>query len=269
MAKANGLKPTDTPRLTNCTVAKAYEAFAAIYNDFNHLNDYEMWLGRTLLPELELHGLRRGRVLDVGCGTGRSFSPLLKRGWEVFGCDISPEMLTIATQEGEGRVPLICTDMRELSVLGAFDLIISLNDPINYLLEESDLARAFRAIAANLSPHGLLLFDCTSKMTFETLFSGGVRTIQHQGSRWTWRGEGEIEPYLYAHTIDGDDLARPLELYERLRPEPEVRAALAAADLECLRVMGMDEVGGEVHLIEPPDEDHHMKLIYIAGRRNR
>ncbi|HET9677416.1 MAG TPA: hypothetical protein VFP21_07940, partial [Solirubrobacterales bacterium] len=64
----------------------AYEAFAPIYNEFNHLNDYEMWLGRTLLPELEKRGLRRGRALDVACGTGRAFAPLLKRGWEVRGC---------------------------------------------------------------------------------------------------------------------------------------------------------------------------------------
>jgi hypothetical protein len=26
----------------------AYEAFAGIYNDFNHSNDYEMWLGRRI-----------------------------------------------------------------------------------------------------------------------------------------------------------------------------------------------------------------------------
>ena len=51
----------------------AYEAFASIYNDFNASNDYEMWLGDVLLPELEKHGLGRpGWALDVGCGTGLS-----------------------------------------------------------------------------------------------------------------------------------------------------------------------------------------------------
>lgn len=58
-----------------------YEAFAAAYDDFNHLNDYEMWLGRTLLPALRMHGVKEGgRALDVGCGTGRAFPPLLEAG---------------------------------------------------------------------------------------------------------------------------------------------------------------------------------------------
>src|SRR5215211_6100679 len=97
-----------------------YEAFAPIYNEFNHLNDYEMWLGRVLLPELEKRGLKQGRALDVGCGTGRAFRPLLRRGWEVRGCDLSPAMLERARQAGEGRVELEAIDMRELPVLGEF-----------------------------------------------------------------------------------------------------------------------------------------------------
>jgi SAM-dependent methyltransferase len=87
----------------------AYEAFAAVYNDFNHSNDYEMWLGRALLPKLREHGLREGgRALDVGCGTGRAFRPLLRRGWEVQGCDLSPAMLGLAAQEG-GSFPISAT----------------------------------------------------------------------------------------------------------------------------------------------------------------
>jgi SAM-dependent methyltransferase len=82
----------------------AYEAFAPIYNEFNYLNDYEMWLGRHLLPALEEHGLRQGRALDVACGTGRAFGPLLRRGWEVRGCDLSPSMLKRAGEEAGGRV---------------------------------------------------------------------------------------------------------------------------------------------------------------------
>lgn len=107
----------------------AYEAFAPIYNDFTHANDYESWLGRTLLPELRKHGLREGgRALDVGCGTGRAFRPLLDRGWQVHGCDLSPAMLEVAAREGGEEVTLQVADMRELPRLGEFDLVLSLND---------------------------------------------------------------------------------------------------------------------------------------------
>src|SRR4051794_37057958 len=76
----------------------AYDRFAPVYDEFNAQNDYEHWLGGVLLPELERHGLRKGWVLDVGCGTGRAFEPLLRRGFSVAGKDVSEQMVERAAQ---------------------------------------------------------------------------------------------------------------------------------------------------------------------------
>jgi SAM-dependent methyltransferase len=51
----------------------AYEAIAPIYDEFCAANDYEMWTG-VLLSALSKHGLEQGRLLDIGCGTGRALS---------------------------------------------------------------------------------------------------------------------------------------------------------------------------------------------------
>ena len=37
----------------------------------------------------------RGKVLEVGCGTGRVYLELLKNGVDVYGIDISGEMLRV------------------------------------------------------------------------------------------------------------------------------------------------------------------------------
>jgi len=139
-----------------------YESFAAIYDAFNHQNDYEMWLGRALLPELEMHGLKGNRALDVACGTGRAFAPLLRRGWQVRGCDLSPSMLERARAESGGKVELDVADMRQLPAYGEFDLVLSLNDSVNYLLGDDDLARALACMRENLAGDGLVLFDVNS-----------------------------------------------------------------------------------------------------------
>jgi SAM-dependent methyltransferase len=246
----------------------AYESFAAIYNEFNHLNDYEMWLGRVLLPELEKHGLVRGSALDVGCGTGRAFKPLLRRGWQVTGCDLSPSMLEIARLEDEGgEVRLLQTDMRELPILGSFELVLSLNDTVIYLLEDGDIELALAAMRSNLAPNGLLLFDCISRMTFEGFLSEKVREAAFEGRRWRWRSAGRVEgrPSVFESWIEGDDI-EPIRLRDRYRPEAEVRDAMARSGLRCLAALGMDEVDGEVGLIEPPDEDRHYKVVYIGAR---
>src|SRR5207253_2784729 len=112
---------------------EAYDRFAPVYDEFNSANNYELWLGEVLLPELEKHGLRKGRALDVGCGTGRAFDPLLDRGWEVVGCDASAGMLEQAEGKFGSRVQLRRADARELGPIApggegdGFQLVLLLN----------------------------------------------------------------------------------------------------------------------------------------------
>jgi SAM-dependent methyltransferase len=245
-----------------------YDAFAPIYNEFNHLNDYEMWLGETLLPELEKHGLKRGRALDVGCGTGRAFAPLLRRGWEVRACDLSPGMLERAREEGGDRVELDVVDMRELPDYGDFELVLSLNDAVNYLLGDEDLERALARMRANLADDGLLLFDVNSKGTYDSGFwAGSSRTVEHDGRSWTWLGLGEVEgeTSVFETRIEGDEI-EPIVHRERFRPEPEVREAMGAAGLDCLAALGMQEVDEKVVLSDPVDESRDYKVVYIGAK---
>ncbi len=245
----------------------AYESFAPIYNAFNHQNNYEIWLGQVLLPELERHGLKHDRVLDVGCGTGRAFAPLLRRGWQVRGCDLSPSMLERAHQEGDGKVEVDVADMRELPIYGEFELVLSLNDSVNYLLGDHDLQLALGRMRANLAEGGLVLFDTNSRASYEGegSWAGGSRTVEHDGRRWTWSAVGEVEPSIYEVRIEGNDVETIVHRH-RFRSQLEVREAMTASGLECRAALGMEEVDGEVVLSEPPDEGHHYKIVYIAAK---
>jgi SAM-dependent methyltransferase len=245
----------------------AYESFASIYNAFNHQNNYEMWLGQVLLPELEKHGLKHNRALDVGCGTGRAFAPLLGRGWQVRGCDLSPSMLERAQREGGGKVELDVVDMRELPIYGEFELVLSLNDSVNYLLGEDDLQRALSGMRANLAEGGLVLFDTNSRSMYEGegAWARGTRTtVEHDGRCWSWRAIGEVEPSIHEVRIEGDDVGTIVHR-QRFRSQPEVRNVIAASGLECRAALGMEEADGEIILSEP-DEDRHYKVIYIAAK---
>lgn len=242
-----------------------YEAFAGVYDDFNHSNDYEMWLGRAILPELRKHGLSDpGCALDVGCGTGRAFRPLLRRGWRIHGCDLSPAMLEIAAEEGGGEVKLQVADMRELPRLGAFDLVLSLNDCMNYLLGDDDLLEALRRMRANLAENGLLVFDVNSSSTYASGYTG-VREVEQAGSRWSWTGRGEIAPSVFEAEIKGDRLPEPIRQVARYRSEGEVVEAMEAAGIKAVAALGMSEADGEVVLSAPPDERRDYKLLFIGA----
>ncbi len=250
-----------------------YEAIASVYDDFTAHHDYEGWLSE-LLPALERHGLRGRRLLDVGCGTGKSFMPMLARGWQVTGCDISASMLELAREKAGQAAELSAADMRELPLFGEFDLVWALDDAVNYLLSAEELERALGGMRRNLAPTGLLLFDVNTLLAYRTFFAE-TEVVERGGRRLVWRGQaapdtppGSIcEAHLFLEAPDpaaeAVDDGKPLGTHrQRHFPEAEVLAALDRAGLECLDVFGITHEG---ILRQPLDETTtHTKAIFIA-----
>ena len=136
------MRPISTP-----DAAGAYDTLAPFYDRFTAHHDYDLWTG-GLLQLAYRHGLSGRRALDAGCGTGKSFLPLLERGFEVTACDQSAAMLEVAASKAGGhRVTLHCRDLRALDPIGEFDLITCLDDVANYLTEPEELTAALAGLA--------------------------------------------------------------------------------------------------------------------------
>jgi SAM-dependent methyltransferase len=245
-----------------------YDAFAPYYDAFTAGSDYEAWT-RHVLELARRLGLRGTTLLDLACGTGKSFLPFLQRGFDVTGCDLSGAMLARAARKAPGA-RLLRADLRELGSIGHFDLVTCFDDSLNYLLGESDLARALRGIAANLSPAGIALFDLNTLHAYRTTFARDS-VVDREGTVFAWRGESTEEApdgCVAAATID-IFTPRGTERYERIRtrhvqrhfPPERVTALLADAGLECLGAYGARHDGS----LEPElDEARHLKAVYAA-----
>lgn len=249
---------------------RTYEAYAPVYDVFTAHYDYEGWLA-DLISLLEGYGLQGRRLLDVGCGTGKSFLPLLPRGWQVTGCDISSAMLERARAKAGNAVRLLRADMRTLPELGEFDLVWSLDDAVNYLLTDEELEQAMTGMQTNLAPTGLLLFDVNTLHAYRTFFAE-TETVEREGHRLVWRGlaEPDVEPGSICESrLEIDPGEAPgggaAECVHRQRhfPEADVLAALERAGLRCLDVYGQ---GLDGIPRQPLDETVHTKAIYVAGR---
>jgi SAM-dependent methyltransferase len=249
---------------------EAYEAIAPVYDVFTAHHDYELWLG-NILPIARGHGLSGRRLLDVGCGTGKSFLPMLERGWEVTACDISPSMLEIARAKAGDAVDLSVADMRELPVYGEFDLVWCLDDAVNYLLSDEEMEQALSRMGANLSPDGLLVFDANCLSAYHTFFSEEQR-VRRGGRRLLWRGQGSgpdtppgaiTEAYL---EVEEGDEGEPIVAHvhrQRHFPETDLRRLIEAAGLECVDVIGH---GYDAVPKRPVEELVHSKAVYFARR---
>jgi SAM-dependent methyltransferase len=98
------------------------------------------------------------RVLDLACGIGRHSLELRRRGFEVVGVDISPDLLEMAEREAEAQsleVSFMQADLRELDLRDEFDLVLSLNDgAVGYFETEEENHRTFEVIAQALRDGG-------------------------------------------------------------------------------------------------------------------
>jgi SAM-dependent methyltransferase len=239
-----------------------YETFAPLYDIYTADYQAATWTAK-LEGKAEAFGLGGRRLLDVGCGTGKSFIPMVEQGWSAVGCDISPAMLAVAREKVGDSVRLEVADVRALPVFGAFDLVWALNDTLNYLLSPDELIAALKGMAANLATDGVLLFDLNTLATFQASFVGEYgREVDGVQMTWVGRESGEIEPGATCEArfeVAGDPTATHVHRQHHF-PESAALEAIEHAGLECLEVWG-DYEGDQA---QPLDEARHQKAIYIA-----
>jgi SAM-dependent methyltransferase len=246
-----------------------YDAFAPDYDAFTAHHDYEAWTADIERLALEA-GLCGHRLLDVACGTGKSFLPMLARRYAVTACDLSPAMLEIAAEKAGGRARLHVADMRALPLLGAFDLITCLDDAVNYLHDRQELVAAFAGLERNLAPGGIAVFDANSLSAYESFFAS-LSVVGDDDRVLIWRG-GCAVPLapggFVSATIEalhrGDDgwTATSHEHVQRHHPAALLEAALEAGGLRLLRRVGMHFDGS---LTDGFDEAENSKALYVVS----
>jgi SAM-dependent methyltransferase len=252
------------------TAREAYDVLAGAYDELTAGYAHERWLLRLEALATE-HGLRGRRLLDVACGTGKSFLPLLARGYEVHACDVSPAMLARAAVKTD-RATLFEADMRRLPDVGEFDLVTCLDDALNYLEDPAGVRDTLAGLRRALAPGGIAIFDVNTPAMYRT---GFAETRAHAGdtSFLVWRGGASAsfapgdpaEAIVDVFALAGGDRWTHARSHHRQRhwPAAELCALAREAGLRILAVHGQHR-GAR---IEPRlDEDVHPKAVFITCR---
>lgn len=249
----------------------AFADLAPFYDAFTAHHDYELWT-QGLEGLARRHGLAGARLLDLACGTGKSFLPFLDRGYSVVACDVSAAMLDVAAAKVGHRAELLQADIRDEPALGEFDLVTCLDDVANYLLHPDELAALVRAARANLAPAGLFLFDANALWTYATFFATN-EVCEAEGLLLLWQGRCSTDPEsgtLAEATLDiftdegGAGWAHSrTSHFQRHHSQKTVERAITRAGLECVGIYGQFP---DVTFHQPVDERRHNKAIYLARR---
>jgi SAM-dependent methyltransferase len=103
----------------------------------------------------------KGPVLEIGVGTGRLFIPAIQSGADIYGVDISRNMIEVlkAKLEKKYHRRILVQNAIDLNLNKKFSLIIAPFRVFSHFIETKDQLRALNKIHAHLKPKGKFIFE--------------------------------------------------------------------------------------------------------------
>ncbi len=218
----------------------SYSALARYYDSLMRNVDYSA-RADYLCSILEHLGHSAGLTLDLACGTGSLTLELAARGYDVYGLDASPEMLSEAQQKAAeaGRsILFVCQEMQKMDLYGGVDTAVCMLDSVNHITSSADLQEAFRRIAMFLNPGGYFVFDANTCYKHRKILSNNVFVYDLEDIYCVWQNRCEQKSGLVSVSLDlfehleGGMYRRSSEHFqERAYSEEQLRTMLENAGL--------------------------------------
>jgi SAM-dependent methyltransferase len=122
-----------------------------IYSDKNYNKEVDY-----IASLFDRYGNAIHSVLEIGSGTGGHGLILQKKGYDIFGIELSQTMADQATRNG---FPCIQGSSVNFELKKEFDAVISLFHVFSYLTSNEDLIASFKNAHKHLKKEGLFIFD--------------------------------------------------------------------------------------------------------------
>jgi cyclopropane fatty-acyl-phospholipid synthase-like methyltransferase len=170
-----------------------YEYWQKGYEAANVESFVFRWHGRILQQRL---GVSSGTLLDWGCGSGAALQFFQRKGFEVYGVDISkPDIARAAERVGAERVRVIDPEPNaEPFFQTKFDVVISVQSL--YLLAPDRLAVLLEALHSQMSKGGIIYATMIGKQShfYDKSVSAeqGMRRVRYNSDRL-----GAVDEYFY------------------------------------------------------------------------
>jgi SAM-dependent methyltransferase len=154
------------------------------------------------LPSYVSRAAAAGRVVELGCGSGRITIPMAQAGARVTAVDRSPAMLSAlqralasAPPEVAARVDAHEADLRTFSLGERVPLVTCPFNTFLHLYTRDDVARALTAVRELMLPTGRFVFD-TSLPRPQDLRDRKARgrRVRFEGRIWRYDEEFQWEP---------------------------------------------------------------------------
>ena len=226
-----------------------YDGLSEFYDLFMQDVDYNGWcdFASTFIKD-------KASGIDVGCGSG-TFTFLLKdKGYDVFGVDLSPQMVSIATKNAKKKgyaLNFAVANAENVKLNTKVDFITAICDVVNYIKKPT---KFFQNSYNNLTDEGVLIFDISSEYKLKNILGNNVFTEEKDDVVYVWSnvlGKGKVDMFLtfFKKDIDGKYIRFDEEQTQYIHKKDEL--------IDILNQVGFNFV--ETHLLED-------RIFFIAKK---
>lgn len=243
----------------------AYGDFAEIYDELIYEDiNYDSMCSR-IIEICNKEKITFNNYLDIACGTGNVTLRIAKSFKESFAVDLSEDMLREAFEKlkkEKVKCKIICQDMSELSLNRKFDLITSVLDSSNYIIEEDKFLNYIMGVKEHLNDNGLFIFDINSYYKLSNILGNNIYTYSEDEVFYTWENTFEddlLSMYLTFFVKRGD-------LYERFEEEHLEKAYTEEFIEDKLRKVGLKILGKFDGYTEKKVNDNTERIVYVVKK---
>ena len=222
----------------------AYSVFAEFYDGLTANVSYSE-MADYILEIFKKFGCETGVMLDLACGTGSLAIELKNRGVDVFGADMSVDMLAQAQQKSADReldIMFIRQKMQSLDLWGEIDSCVCTLDSISHLQGIADVEKTIRGVAKYLAAGGLFVFDVNTPYKHEQILGNNTFVYDTDDVFLVWQNtyrekDCSVKIELDFFAPDGDKYERFSESFREFAyPTSNIKRLLEDADFEVLAV---------------------------------
>lgn len=246
-----------------------YGDFAYVYDILTNDVNYSEWADHIEALFSKYCENKPRLVLDLACGTGSLTIELAKRGYDMIGIDLSPDMLSCAMGKSSKKdLPIlwVCQDMRSFELYGTADAIVCCLDGLNYILNSADLAKVFSLVNNYLNPGGLFIFDMSSPFKLEKNLGNNLFYEIRNDIAYLWRNKYNKKDRIL--TLDLTFFVRKEEdLYKRFEERQKQKAWDIGEVIPILEKSGLKFLDVFDAFTENPPEKTSQRYFYIAGKK--
>lgn len=241
----------------------SYNEFARIYDELiNEDIDY-IQISNRILEICNEQGIKFDDYLDLACGTGNVTAKLANKFKDAIASDLSEDMLSeakIKLKKEKVKCKLLCEDMTNFDINKEFNLITSVLDSSNYIIEDEDFYDYFMSVKNHLKEDGLFIFDINSYYKLSEVLGNNIYTYSEDKIFYSWENVFEddiVNMYLTFFVKKGD-------LYERFEEEHRERAYTETYIESLLDAVGFTLVAKYEGYTNNEVKDDSERIVYVV-----